>query len=829
MQTITAQTSTAQSSFDSIPSLHCSFSAKSNPIAIRQQAYLDRLASIHSADGVSAKDKAEMMLCLAQQYMEKTHELYSDNTLSVQDYSDTQTEDQFQSKSLFDDNQYPSRVTSLKFDSTDRVSVKMTIQNIPEQLMVRIWQYLDVHSLQQSQQVCILWNNAIIRNDHLLWRYLAIHRYPLSSNSTFNQTMPLPKSFCSWKAYYGTHNAIVNGRHDFISMHASFVMHKASWSDLRMRSVDTLCSRKNRTGEVETHTRVSNPVVSNQFVSYCKENILASNASMNHIHNDRLDRSKLRFLMIWPVKTSDFSCMVLDGSSIFWIGNAQKTDAGDSNSDTKIYALDLSETDRSKAQFTLVGHQHTVTKIIGNSEGLLVSIDSAYIVKVWKIASRLCIKTIDSRLTLESDIASINIHHHTLVTITFHGFTHIWNVYMDHPFASFSMHSNYSYDNNGHTVETNSNFHVAIRDSFIGVGVNDGSYFLYEMSPLQESKKPSVEHEYDPKHMLVNPCTSASKLAIFRHQNSSQASSSTCIIPSTNAHKSPLSITCIAKLRDDDIDIHRFTYAPHTFHIGTHYVITNGAYPDELSTWSLTPLANVVPSVPHQVHLRSIYSLRPPSCMVSISNGLFSGSTDLSNLGSNPDMTTTDASGSVYPAYPFIQPAQSSIARLSNPTLIPQHICPPCHSTRTKHMYASSETISIQTSGYFVPPFRDVVYSRMDVDETMLVSNVEFQGKKSLIVWDFRVERVRERRFELCVVGGKDVWICFEVMEDTACSESNLMEERVDIRESGISGMCGDGSSIAFKQSAAACDDGLAGSSRDERKPKSTLKRQHPS
>eukprot|EP00842_Homolaphlyctis_polyrhiza_P005625 jgi/Hompol1/6063/HPOL_004825-RA len=66
-------------------------------------------------------------------------------------------------------------------------------------------------------------------------------------------------------------------------------------------------------------------------------------------------------------------------------------------------------------------------------------------------------------------------------------------------------------------------------------------------------------------------------------------------------------------------------------------------------------------------------------------------------------------------------------------------------------------------SGFYVPPYRDVKEARMDPDETMLVSLVDYEGSHALLVWDYRIDRPFERRFELCNVAGIGVWICYEI------------------------------------------------------------------
>ncbi|KAJ1334895.1 hypothetical protein BSLG_008049 [Batrachochytrium salamandrivorans] len=634
--------------------------------------------------------------------------------------------------------------------------LQTTFQGLSDELSIYILEYLDASTLQLCQQVCTGWNGLIVRKDHILWRALATKRYPLSADAVMNRSASLPGSFKTWKAYYGNHSAIRNNRHDFISMDASFVMLKATWEDIRIRSVDTPCTWPQLARELEPYIRKAKPVVTNRFVKYTPVSALSSNASMHHIRGIDVDRSQMRFLMIWPVKSEHFTSMVLDGSTIYWVGNAIYESAN-SNCTAVIYALNLVDDNQTKVEPHLVGHGAPIDKIVGNSHGILVSSDSTSVVKVWQLATRLCTITINTQRLFQSNVASFNIHRYTLVTICENGFTHAWDVRTSQIIASFSMRPNYLYDRQGAPSEINFNFHVAVRDSFIGVGVNEGSYFLYEMahpalalslypkprsqslSKLEKDLHPLTAYreamhstaQTPPRWMSIDGrplCRSNERTASNPLFPSSMPSSSSSfgsaslsrgdVLGSTRSDQR--SVICIAKLRDDDIDIHRFTYAPHTFHIGTHYVITNGAYPDELSTWSLMPLAEV--------------------------------------------------------------PSASQSSRLLNRRehATPTHMCPPQVSTRTRHLYASSETISIQHSGYFVPPFRDVVNSRMDIDETMLASHVEFQGKQSLIVWDYRVERIHERRFELCVVAGRAVWICYDVL----CSPGSSSSDGANPKES---------------------------------------------
>ncbi|KAH6574514.1 hypothetical protein BASA61_002381 [Batrachochytrium salamandrivorans] len=817
----------------------------------RQQTYIQQLTEAYSADRMPANEKAALMLRLAKQHMQ--HMLHMQPQLlpgsapmpsssTTRATSDVSLESLSQQAALeqtgshgVHDSHGTQGTHGAHWSSKESLGsvLQTTFQGLSDELSIYILEYLDASTLQLCQQVCTGWNGLIVRKDHILWRALATKRYPLSADAVMNRSASLPGSFKTWKAYYGNHSAIRNNRHDFISMDASFVMLKATWEDIRIRSVDTPCTWPQLARELEPYIRKAKPVVTNRFVKYTPVSALSSNASMHHIRGIDVDRSQMRFLMIWPVKSEHFTSMVLDGSTIYWVGNAIYESAN-SNCTAVIYALNLVDDNQTKVEPHLVGHGAPIDKIVGNSHGILVSSDSTSVVKVWQLATRLCTITINTQRLFQSNVASFNIHRYTLVTICENGFTHAWDVRTSQIIASFSMRPNYLYDRQGAPSEINFNFHVAVRDSFIGVGVNEGSYFLYEMahpalalslypkprsqslSKLEKDLHPLTAYreamhstaQTPPRWMSIDGrplCRSNERTASNPLFPSSMPSSSSSfgsaslsrgdVLGSTRSDQR--SVICIAKLRDDDIDIHRFTYAPHTFHIGTHYVITNGAYPDELSTWSLMPLAEV-PSASQSSRLlnrrgESFYMKLTSEGPISLTGGEESRFALIHNPAAilrerateavaGVESTAGSVGGGVGGSDQGLDLGRSlpSAVWVSAEHATPTHMCPPQVSTRTRHLYASSETISIQHSGYFVPPFRDVVNSRMDIDETMLASHVEFQGKQSLIVWDYRVERIHERRFELCVVAGRAVWICYDVL----CSPGSSSSDGANPKES---------------------------------------------
>eukprot|EP00842_Homolaphlyctis_polyrhiza_P005624 jgi/Hompol1/6062/HPOL_004824-RA len=180
----------------------------------------------------------------------------------------------------------------------------------------------------------------------------------------------------------------------------------------------------------------------------------------------------------------------------------------------------------------------------------------------------------------------------------------------------------------GTITERGRGISLVVRDSYIGIGMSDGTYLVYEMTRKTESHVNMTQHEtvqprtlngrssdirgmLDSRTKWTNSSRASFALGQWtetgRQQNTAKSLplSSKQLTPSSTTASSKsesnqnnnqanlrsivVGICCIARLRDEEIETHGFTYAPETFHIGTHFVLTNGAYPDELSVWKMVP------------------------------------------------------------------------------------------------------------------------------------------------------------------------------------------------------------------------------------------------
>ena len=211
----------------------------------------------------------------------------------------------------------------------------------------------------------------------------------------------------------------------------------------------------------------------------------------------------------------------------------------------------------------------------------------------------------------------------------------------------------------------------------------------------------------------------------------------------------------LASLKDEDVTTHGFTYAPLTFILGNHFVLTNGAFPDELTCWkldqeSMGPFLNAyredqgalnsVRENPENAKQKKQIHANETRDQV---NGKTTSKTEnpkekqlnLYNLKSWDDLDVLDKED-----MPL------------DPRVLPES-------------YALSEVKAFERQYLVVPPFRDVQRADLVQDDTMLVT-CTFQPTdefdQSLLVWDFRVDRPKDRFIEKVAVNGKIVWVCYE-------------------------------------------------------------------
>lgn len=164
--------------------------------------------------------------------------------------------------------------------------------------------------------------------------------------------------------------------------------------------------------------------------------------------------------------------------------------------------------------------------------------------------------------------------------------------------------------------------------------------------------------------------------------------------------------------------------APLGFIIGTHFLITNGAFPDELSLWRLNRPHAKCPTSSATTPIKFIDS--------EILLGHFSSFKDLNEI---PDQLT----------------------RLVE------------SGTQISSSHSLSETKSLKRHHLSVPPFRDVKTAVIDPDCSMLFacsSQPTDEFEECIHIWDFRVSRSRTRIIEKFMVDTTAVWLCYEEVND---------------------------------------------------------------
>ncbi|KAJ3290148.1 F-box/WD repeat-containing protein 10, partial [Borealophlyctis nickersoniae] len=241
-----------------------------------------------------------------------------------------------------------------------------------------------------------------------------------------------------------------------------------------------------------------------------------------------------RYVMAWPEDPSDVYLIALDGSHLCWVEPPPENEQ-DSDSNV-IFVRDLD--DPEERIHTLQGHEEPISLILTNKEGTLVSYDSRNMIRIWNVASRSCERVIDASAAHRGFIICMNVHSRRIVTGGKNGHVHVWSLDTGNITHTLSVPNQYI-----HQLHAHGTLNVALHGNRVVLGLYDGVFYLRDLNRLND--------EGD-------------------QQQSSDDSDWYCF-------------------RDDEIERHGFTYAPMTMSMDAHYVITNGAFPDELTVWDLGP------------------------------------------------------------------------------------------------------------------------------------------------------------------------------------------------------------------------------------------------
>ncbi|KAJ3276412.1 hypothetical protein HDV01_005035 [Terramyces sp. JEL0728] len=316
-------------------------------------------------------------------------------------------------------------------------------------------------------------------------------------------------------------------------------------------------------------------------------------------------------------------------------------------SDSLIYGKSLVENRR----VTLTGHSANVVQIKDNGRGVLVSLDNINNLLIWEISGlRDClpIATCSSTLGFSGKVISFDILNTTFAVLFNNGTIAIWDVFSGAMTSMFSLIQPYV-----ELLKIPSS--IVLGEQYLVIGLNNGDNLLFE------------------KHKSVSTST-------LKH---------TYILTRT--------------IKDSEVSDHAQTHSPYTLIVKSNFMLTNGAFPDEITFWNINP------------------PLPVKQC-----GNLYTG-------------------GSLTMAKEFEIP---------------------CLVKDISRNYSISELKSMERYSIAVPQLGDIQVAKMDFDDSMIIAysapNDNGGGRRRLLVWDFRVGRKCNRHFEYVLLGSVGVWLAFD-------------------------------------------------------------------
>ncbi|KAJ3321560.1 hypothetical protein HDV06_004096 [Boothiomyces sp. JEL0866] len=314
-------------------------------------------------------------------------------------------------------------------------------------------------------------------------------------------------------------------------------------------------------------------------------------------------------------------------------------------SDTLIYGKSL----LNNRKITMAGHTAPIVQMRDNGKGIFISLDKINNLLIWDVSrlqDSLPVATCSSILGFSGEVLSFDIFQNNFAVLFTNGTIAIWEVYDGTLISLFSLIQPY--------VELlKSPSRIVLEEQYLAIGVKSGDTLLFE-----------------------------------RHRSNS-----------TSALKYSYILT--KSFKDNEVTDHAQTHSPYTLILQSDFIVTNGAFPDELTMWSI----------------------RPPFYKC-ISGNLY-----------------TNASLRV-------------VKEFEMPSLVKE----------LSRNYSISELKSMERYSIAIPQLGDIQTSKMDFDKTMIISYSAptDQSRRRLLVWDFRVNRVCNRYFEYVLLGTMGVWLVFD-------------------------------------------------------------------
>ncbi|KAJ3045834.1 hypothetical protein HDV00_006097 [Rhizophlyctis rosea] len=673
--------------------------------------------------------------------------------------------------------------------------------------VLHIFRLLNAKCLIYASIVCKRWNRITVKFANSLWWELCKSRWEVGLPRSIdvstlddegdptthpNDPPPPPAPHASWKAMYITHHNIHHGRYEFISIHENFVMAKSgeghgreSWrggtvhGDLgRNIGVGSSPETENLTVAGRTGGRGPGPAGTVSPAVLTLTPTAAQNPPTTPVTTPTPTSPTLpprrRYVMAWPEDHTDVYLIALDNSLLCWVeptyppplttsttDNASASTSRSSSLEPPSYYMsktilvrDLD--DASGMVRSLKGHDEPISLILGNKEGTLISYDSASVIFVWDLRPGGGVvgprreRVIQACEIHGGLIICMNIHARRIVTGGKNGRILVWSLDTGSVTHALSVLPTYIPQ-----LSTHGTLNVALFNDRVAYGLYNGWFYVFE---LEAGNARAVEEEKEEKKMdgggdgEKQKCDDTSI-----PQRSSSKSNTDSALPSNVGGAKE-----VMRLRDTEVQGHGFTYAPMTMTMGEWFLVTNGAFPDELSVWEIG--GSAVKEERKVREGRVLVAGRLRRSAGSLRGGVSGerrGEGEGSANGSGGETTTV--------------------------------------LTRTRpRRYALSETYALQRKGYYVPPFRDLRSAEIMNDGTGFVASVmgplnslmverdlgrgavggrDAQGGMCLFGWDFRGERRQDRwvvRVELEEGGeggesggkGKACWVCFDDVGD---------------------------------------------------------------
>ncbi|KAJ3262584.1 hypothetical protein HK103_000113 [Boothiomyces macroporosus] len=314
-------------------------------------------------------------------------------------------------------------------------------------------------------------------------------------------------------------------------------------------------------------------------------------------------------------------------------------------SDTLIYGRHL----LNGRKIALTGHSAPVVQMKDNGNGVLISLDKINSLLVWDISALMDsvpIAACTSILGFNGDVLSFDLFKDHISVLFTNGTIAVWEIISGALISLFSLIQPYV-----ELLKIPSR--IVLGEEFLAIGVNSGDTLLFE-----------------------------------RHKANS-----------TSMLKYNYILT--KSFKENEVSDHGQTHSPYTMILESNFIITNGAFPDELTFWRIKP------------------SQPANSC------------------------------GNLYTSASLMAAREFEM-----PSLV-KHV---------KRGYSISELKSMERYSIAIPQLGDIQVSKMDIDHTMIASYSAptDNSRRRLLVWDFRVDRQRNRYFEYVLLGNIGMWLVFD-------------------------------------------------------------------